>query len=102
MEQGISQNNPTNRELMTLIETNREKNELQHAAIMESLKLFHDTTKITLEGILAQTTKTNGTVKGLTNDVWTLKGWRTGIVMCIALIAFLLTLSSNIIPNLFK
>ena len=92
----------TNRELYQQLQTNREKNELQHAAIMESLKLFHDTTKITLEGILAQTTKTNGTVKGLTNDVWILKGWRTGIIMCLALIAFLLTLSSNIIPNLIK
>ena len=64
--------NITNRELGTMIQNNLEKNELQHEAIMTSLRSFHDKTEVclaetekTLNRILDQTTKTNGSVRGL-------------------------------------
>jgi hypothetical protein len=82
----------TNREIVTLINTNLEKNELQHKAIMDSLSHFHETTKIILDEIKEQTTKTNGTVKGLTKEVDNLRLWRSGIVACIALLGFIIPL----------
>lgn len=100
MESDNSQNNPTNRELAMIIENNLEKNELQHKMIMESITSFHENMRIQLQQIIEQTTKTNGTVKSLTSDMNNLKSWRTGIAMCIALLAFALTISSSFFSNL--
>jgi hypothetical protein len=55
----------TNRELYMLIDKNNETNQLQHQALMESIKTFHDKTEGTLSTILTQTTKTNGRVTKL-------------------------------------
>ena len=82
--------NITNRELATLIETNREKNEMQHQSIMDSLKLFHETTRITLDGILQQTTKTNGSVRDANVEINKLRMWRSGIIASIAVLTFLI------------
>ena len=64
--------NITNRELGMLIKNNLEKNELQHQAIMDSQKAFHEKMEMVqtansekLDNILVQTTKTNGSVRGL-------------------------------------
>jgi hypothetical protein len=59
----------TNRELYMLIDKNNETNQLQHQALMESIKTFHDKTEGTLSTILTQTTKTNGRVTKL-------EGWK--------------------------
>jgi len=57
----------TNRELYMLIDKNNETNQLQHEALMQSIKTFHDKTEGTLSTILTQTTKTNGRVTKLEN-----------------------------------
>ena len=57
----------TNRELYMLIDKNNETNQLQHDALMQSIKNFHDKTEGTLSTILIQTTKTNGRVTKLEN-----------------------------------
>ena len=59
----------TNRELFMLIEKNNETNQLQHDALLESIKTFHDKTEGTLSSILTQTCKTNGRVSKL-------EGWK--------------------------
>lgn len=78
----------TNRELYLLQQASDEKNELQHEAILESLKNFHKNTDETLNKLLAQTTRTNGRVSRL-------ELWRSGIVACIALLGFLIPLAIN-------
>ena len=55
----------TNRELGMLIKSNADTNQLQHEKIILSLNDFHKQTKETLELLLVQTTKTNGSVREL-------------------------------------
>jgi hypothetical protein len=68
----------TNRELYMLIDKNNETNHLQHDALLQSIKNFHETTGETLKTILVQTTKTNGRVTKL-------EGWRSYLAGGIAL-----------------
>lgn len=68
----------TNRELYMLIDRYSETNQLQHEAIMESIKAFHEKTDGTLSSILAQTLRTNGRVTKL-------EGWKNYIAGGIAL-----------------
>lgn len=57
--------NVTNRELALMIYHNLEKNEMQHKAILAKVESYNTKSEETLKKILEQTTKTNGSVKGL-------------------------------------
>jgi hypothetical protein len=77
----------TNRELYMLIDKNNETNHLQHDALLESIKTFHDKTEGTLKTILEQTTKTNGRVNKLENWKMYLSG---GIALfCVIVLPFI-------------
>lgn len=78
----------TNRELYLLLNSNAEKNELQHQAIITRLEELNKISTGTLDKLLAQTTRTNGRVSRL-------ELWRSGIVACITLLAFLIPLAIN-------
>jgi hypothetical protein len=72
----------TNRELFLLFEGFKDKNQLQHEAIIKSLSDFHDTTNAKLDGLIAQTTKTNGRVNKL--EDW--RNYLTGAFAVVTLI----------------
>jgi hypothetical protein len=72
----------TNRELFLLIKGNNDTNQLQHDALLASIKNFHEKTEETLKTILAQTTKTNGRVNKLEN-------WQAGVVAVTILLSTL-------------
>jgi hypothetical protein len=55
----------SNRELYLLLDKNSETNQLQHKALLESIKNFHENTETTLANILEQTQRTNGRVTKL-------------------------------------
>ena len=75
----------TNRELYMLIDKNNEMNQLQHTALMESIKTFHENTETTLSSILAQTQRTNGRVTKGEENINKLNDWKQYIAGGIAL-----------------
>ena len=75
----------TNRELYMLVDKNNEVNQLQHAALLESIQNFHGRTEETLKIILAQTTKTNGRVTKNEENISKLNEWKNYIAGGIAL-----------------
>ena len=78
----INDESYTNRELFLLFEGFKDKNQLQHESIIESLSNFHETTNLKLDGLLVQTTKTNGRVNKLEN--W--RNYLTGAFAVVTLI----------------
>jgi len=71
--------NPTNKELAIYIQANHEETMREIAYIRE------------------QTTKTNGKVADSCKEIEALKLWRSGLVACIALLAFVIPLVINAI-----